>query len=85
METNSTLETLDEVSPAPSPVGSPARFAVSVGLGLVLIPVTSRWLAEIEWVRYSDNATTQALFPHAVFLLVLLTGLSAAVRSCTSC
>ncbi|MBP7561378.1 MAG: hypothetical protein KBA64_12940 [Armatimonadetes bacterium] len=56
------------------------RLTAAVGLGLVLIPVTARWLAEIEWVRYSDNATTQALFPHAIAILVTLIALSAGVR-----
>jgi hypothetical protein len=55
-------------------------MGLAVGLGLMLIPVTARWLAEIEWVRYSDNATTQALFPHAVAILVVLIALSAGMR-----
>ncbi|MBD3173849.1 MAG: hypothetical protein GF320_01610, partial [Armatimonadia bacterium] len=43
--------------PAPDPHAR-LRMGLAVGLGLMLIPVTARWLAEIEWVRYSDNATT---------------------------
>lgn len=41
-------------------------------LALVLIPVNAWWLVEMEYVRYSDNATTQALFFNAVALLLLL-------------
>ncbi len=55
-------------------------MALAVALGLVLVPVAARWIAEIEWVRYSDNSTTQALFPHSIAILVLLTTLSAGVR-----
>jgi len=44
--------------------------AVLVGAGL--IPFTAWWLAQIEWVRYSDNATTSALFFNAVAVLLLL-------------
>lgn len=60
--------------------GARLRLAAAVVLGLVLIPVSARWLAEIEWVRYSDSGTTQSLFPHALALLITLIALSAAVR-----
>lgn len=56
------------------------RLALAFVVGLALIPITARWLAEIEWVRYSDNATTQSLFPHGVAVVVFLVALSAGVR-----
>jgi len=46
-------------------------------LTLVLIPPNAWWLTEIEFVRYSDNATTQALFFNAVTLLLALLGIYA--------
>jgi hypothetical protein len=52
-------------------------------VGLFLIPVAIRWMAEIEWVRYSDNSTTQALFPHSVTILVCLALGSALLRRIT--
>jgi hypothetical protein len=44
----------------------------AVALALVLLPVNAWWLTEIEYVRYSDNATTSALFFNAIALLLLL-------------
>lgn len=44
----------------------------AVIIGLALIPFSAWWLAQIEWVRYSDNATTSALFFHAVAMLLVL-------------
>jgi hypothetical protein len=64
------------VSPAPAP---PAPVAISrraVVIGLLLIPANSWWLAQIEYVRYSDNATTSALFFHCLAMLLLLLGVS---------
>lgn len=42
-----------------------------------LIFLNAAWLIEIEYVRYSDNATTQAIFFNAVSVLLLLLGLNA--------
>jgi len=52
----------------------------SVLIGLALIPFSAWWLAQIEWVRYSDNATTSAIFFHAVALLLLLLAVNAGIR-----
>lgn len=49
-------------------------------LALVLIPLNAWWITEIEYVRYSDNATTQALFFNAVTLLLVLLGLNTLLR-----
>ena len=53
---------------------APARAvtARAIIIGLALIPFNAWWLAEIEWVRYSDNATTSALFFQAISMLLLL-------------
>lgn len=64
--------------PRPAP-----RFTVtprSVILGLLLIPPTAWWLAQVEYVRYSDTPTIPALFFHCVAVLLLLAALSAVVR-----
>jgi hypothetical protein len=49
-------------------------------LSLILIPFNAWWLTEIEYVRYSDNATTQALFFNAITLLLVLLGFNALLR-----
>ena len=46
-------------------------------IGLALIPLNAWWLAQIEWVRYSDNATTSALFFQTITLLLLLLAFNA--------
>ncbi len=69
--------------PEPSPAPQPHRDRITaraVALGLVLIPLNALWLTQIEYVRYSDNATTSALFFNCITLLLVLVGLSAAVR-----
>ncbi len=48
--------------------------ARAVIIGLVLIPINAWWLAQIEYVRYSDNATTSALFFNCIALLLFLIG-----------
>jgi len=48
-------------------------------IGLALIPFNAWWLAQVEWVRYSDNATTSALFFHTIAQLLLLLALNAAL------
>jgi hypothetical protein len=45
-------------------------------LALVLIPLNAWWLTETEYVRYTDNVTTQALFFNAVSLLLVLVGVN---------
>ena len=37
-----------------------------------MIPANAWWLIEMEYVRYSDNATTQALFFNAISILLIL-------------
>lgn len=49
-------------------------------LALLLIPLNAWWITEIEYVRYSDNATTQAIFFNAVTLLLALVALNALLR-----
>lgn len=44
----------------------------AVIIGLLLIPLNAWWLAQIEYVRYSDNATTSALFFNCIALLLIL-------------
>jgi hypothetical protein len=49
-------------------------------IGLSLIPLNAWWLVQIEYVRYSDNATTSALFFHVVALLLLLVASNGLIR-----
>jgi len=62
-------------SPRPLPVTCRA-----VLLGLGLLPVNAWWLTQIEYVRYSDNATTSAIFFNCVALLLFLLLLNAGLR-----
>src|SRR5437016_1296542 len=62
---------------AAPPGGVTAR---AVLIGLVLIPANTWWLAQIEYVRYSDNATTSSLFFNAIAILLLLLLLNAALH-----
>jgi len=55
-----------------------SRRAVLVGL--VLLPLNAWWQMQIEYVRYSDNATTSALFFHCVAILLLLVGFNAVLQ-----
>jgi len=66
---------MDAKPPAPLPV---TRRAVV--LGLLLIPLNAWWITQIEYVRYSDNATTSALFFNAVALLVILSLVNAVAQ-----
>jgi hypothetical protein len=52
----------------------------AVALGLLLVPINSWWLTHIEYVRYSDNATTSALFFHCFAVLLILVGLGHLLR-----
>lgn len=50
-----------------------------LGISLILLPLNAWWITEIEYIRYSDNATTQALFFNAITLLLLLLGWNASI------
>src|SRR5689334_20795466 len=41
-------------------------------LAPLLIVLNAWWIVEIEYIRYSDNCTTQSLFFNAISLLLLL-------------
>jgi hypothetical protein len=58
---------------------SPLTLRV-VLLCALLIPANAWWITEIEYVRYSDNATTQAIFFNCVTLLLVLMGINALLR-----
>jgi len=49
-------------------------------LCVVLIPLNAWWLIETEYVAYSDNATTQALFFNAISILLILLAVNAFLR-----
>ena len=49
-------------------------------VALLLIPLNAWWITEIEYVRYSDNATTQAIFFNAVTLLLSIVGINAVLQ-----
>lgn len=69
--------------PSSSPGGARARSALSprvLLLALVLIPLNAWWLTETEYVRYTDNVTTQALFFNATTLLLGLIGVNRLLR-----
>ena len=44
----------------------------AVAIGLLLVPANAWWITQIEYVRYSDNATTSALFFNAIGLLIIV-------------
>ncbi len=46
-------------------------------VGALLIPVNVFWIMNIEYVAYTDNVSTSALFFNCIWLLVLLLGLNA--------
>src|SRR5689334_3307003 len=62
-----------------TPSRSPLTLRVLL-LALILIPLNAWWQVEIEYVRYSDNASTQALFFNVVALLLFLLGLNRLLR-----
>ncbi len=76
--------------PAAPPAPRPARPAAAatgsavtpraVLIGLLLIPANAWWLIQIEYVRYSDNATTSSLFFNAITLLLLLLVANAGIQ-----
>jgi hypothetical protein len=52
----------------------------AVLIGLLLIPFNAWWFAQIEYVRYSDNCTTSALFFNTLSVLLLLIGINAVLK-----
>lgn len=65
----------NDPDPSTSERISPITLRV-IGASLILIPLNAWWITEIEYVRYSDNATTQAIFFNAVTLLLALLALN---------
>src|SRR5689334_19876100 len=62
-------------------VASPGPVTLrAVLIALLLIPPNAWWLIQIEYVRYSDNATTSSLFFNAITLLLLLLLANAGLR-----
>lgn len=58
----------------PAATASPITLRALL-IGAILIPVNVLWMVHVEYVRYSDNVSTSALFFNAIFvLLVLLLG-----------
>lgn len=49
-------------------------------IGFFLIPVNAWWITQTEYIRYSDNVTTQSLFFNATSVLLLLVGVNALLR-----
>lgn len=62
-------------APAPERI---SRRAVIIGL--LLLPLNAWWFAQIEYVRYSDNCTTSALFFNCLSILLLLIGVNGLLR-----
>ncbi len=63
------------IAPRPAATAEPiSRRAVLIGL--LLIPLNAWWFAQIEYVRYSDNCTTSALFFNCLAVLLLLVGVN---------
>ena len=54
--------------------------ARAVIIGLLLVPANAWWITQIEYVRYSDNATTSALFFNCIGLLIILVALNGLMR-----
>lgn len=62
---------------APRPAATAERISRrAVLIGLLLIPLNAWWFAQIEYVRYSDNCTTSALFFNCLAVLLLLVGVN---------
>jgi hypothetical protein len=48
-------------------------------VALLLLPLNAWWVTQVEYIRYSDNATTAAIFFNVVSLLMILLALNAAL------
>src|SRR4051794_2991979 len=75
----------EPVAPTATPLAGqkPAAGAVTpraVIIALALLPLNAWWLIQIEYVRYSDNATTSALFFNASTLLLLFLAVNAGLK-----
>ena len=49
-------------------------------LGLILIPINTWWLIQMEEFRYAGHPTTASLFFNVIFILLLLTLLNVAIK-----
>lgn len=63
----------------PPPVSTRAVTARVCAIGFVLIWVNAYWLVQMERIRYSAHPTTISLFFNAIFILLVLTLVNAAV------
>jgi hypothetical protein len=67
-------------TPNPEPRTVLPITARAIAIGLLLVPANAWWITQIEYVRYSDNATTSALFFNAIGLLIVLVAVNGLVR-----
>lgn len=65
------LDTITATGPDTAKAARPVSLRALL-LGTVLIPINLYWLINVEYVRYSDNASTQALYFNTIFLLLAL-------------
>ena len=77
IQRNETPSTLSDATADRTQADShaPTRSAVTLRaliIGAALIPVNVLWMVHVEYVRYSDNVSTSALFFNAIFLLLVL-------------
>lgn len=63
-----------EAASAESGEGTRALTKRVLLFALLIIPLNSFWLTQTEFIRYSDNVTTQSLFFNALTLLLLIAG-----------
>ena len=63
----------------PAPKASALSMRVLLTAPFLMI-ANAWWITEIEYVSYSDNCTTQALYFNAISLLLLLLGVNAILR-----
>ena len=77
-----TSQLADPKSTPSQAAAQPPRAALtrrSVLLALLLIPLNAWWLVQTEFILYTDNATTAALFFNAVSLILVLLALNALI------
>ena len=72
-------QTAPHQSESPGRVRGPLTPRVLIA-AFLLIPLNAWWLTQTEYISYSDNVTTQALFFNAVSLLLLLLFLNGLLR-----